>query len=127
MDISLVFSLSTPMETETFYTSLLWSHFVSVDSGFFFSVLYVQSHKYFAKQNYLTYVDKSSDMQCLWSCLAETGTYIVDKSSSGSPEDTWYHIDLSVGPTLHQTWYLKINEIYTSVRTFKFSVICSVQ
>jgi len=63
------------------------------------------------KKSYLTYADKSSDRQCLWSCLIETGTYSVDKSSSGSPEDTWYHIDLSTGPALNQTWYLWINEI----------------
>lgn len=85
---------------------------------------------FYQSKNYLTYADKSSDMQCLWSCLVETGTYIVDKSSSGSPEDTWYHIDLSAGPTLHQTWYLEINEttgFNTSVRKFNSPLfaICS--
>jgi hypothetical protein len=95
-----------------------------------FSMLHVQLNNCFISQKkYLTYADKSSDMQCLWSCLVETGTYIVDKSNSGSPEDTWCHIDLSAGPTLHQTWYLKINEITgfnTSVMKYKFSIIFSL-
>lgn len=50
-------------------------------------------------------------MQCLWSCLVETGTYSEDKSSPESPEDTWSHTDLSAGPALHRTWYLKISEL----------------
>ena len=62
-------------------------------------------------KNDLTCVNKSNDMQCLWSCLVETGTYSEDKSSSGSPEDTWSHTDLSAGPALHRTWYLKISEL----------------